>query len=423
MTDPDAQRQSLPFLDPRPATIAAVTDRRPELERRLERYGGKRPRARSSPRPASSPRTRRLPAPVAPAIALLPLRLFLAITFIYAGVQKLSDPGFLHPGAPSYIGTLLHDYATGTPGGFVLRAFALPHPALAGVGVAFVEIAVGLLVGVGLVTRGAALVGLALNLLLFLTASWKTYPYFMGADIVFVFGWVPLVLAGTAGQPALEHVLARRVRAAAAPVRPRPGSPPRRRRSGSPARPAAGRDPVVTRRTLVLQALGGTALATAVIAGLASLAKGSYRGGATATAMLKGHPAPAKRAAAAPQTSSSTARHRRKSRARRARPPQGAVRLGAASQLASGSAALYRDPGDGQPDILIRQADGSLDAFSAICTHAGCQVEYQTGAIVCPCHGSVFNARTGSVEQGPAVTPLPRRRVLQQAGEIYALRS
>ena len=49
----------------------------------------------------------RLPAPASlePGAALLPLRLFLGVTFVYAGVQKLSDPGFLHPGAPTYIGT------------------------------------------------------------------------------------------------------------------------------------------------------------------------------------------------------------------------------------------------------------------------------------------------------------------------------
>jgi hypothetical protein len=33
--------------------------------------------------------------------ALFPLRLFLGVTFVYGGVQKLSDPGFLHPGAPT----------------------------------------------------------------------------------------------------------------------------------------------------------------------------------------------------------------------------------------------------------------------------------------------------------------------------------
>ena len=50
----------------------------------------------------------------------------------------------------------------------------------------------GLLVLAGLFTRAAAAVGLGLNLVLFLTASWKTSPYFLGPDIVFVFAWLPV---------------------------------------------------------------------------------------------------------------------------------------------------------------------------------------------------------------------------------------
>src|SRR5690348_11742337 len=111
----------------------------------------------------------RLPK-LSPSLALFPLRLFLGGTFVYAGIQKLSDPGFLHPGAPTYIGTQLHGFANGTPGGFILETFALPHPAVAGVGVAITEIAIGLLTLAGFYTQAAAAGGLALNFLLFLTA-------------------------------------------------------------------------------------------------------------------------------------------------------------------------------------------------------------------------------------------------------------
>src|SRR6476660_6382595 len=144
-----------------------------------------------------------------PAMALFPLRLFLGGTFVYAGIQKMSDPGFLHAGASTYIGTQLQDFATGAPGGFLLRTFALPHPELAGIGVAIAEITIGLLVTAGLFTRVAAAVGMCLNLILFLTASWHTSPYFLGPDLVFAFAWLPLVLAGASGQPALDNVIGR----------------------------------------------------------------------------------------------------------------------------------------------------------------------------------------------------------------------
>jgi thiosulfate dehydrogenase [quinone] large subunit len=301
-----------------------------------------------------------------PGLALLPLRLFLGVTFVYGGIQKLADPGFFHPGAPTYIGTQLHDFASGTPGGFVLRALALPHAQLAGAGVALAEIAIGLLVLSGLLTRWAALAGLGLNLLLFLTASWKTYPYFLGSDIVFVFAWLPFVLAGATGQPALDHVLRRRARS---------------------DDPAGGGDGA-TRRELLGGALGATAVAALGIAGLATLTRGG------------GRPAP-----------------------KRGSGPGGAVAIAAAGALAPGHAVSYTDPADGQPDLLIRQPDGNLTAMSAVCTHAGCKVGYADGAVRCPCHGSVFNAQTGAVVQGPAPTALPLRKVVERGGKVYAVES
>jgi thiosulfate dehydrogenase (quinone) large subunit len=357
----------------------------------------------------SVPTSRRAPgratsraAPLPPALALLPLRLFLGVTFTYAGIQKLGDPGFLHKGAPTYIGTQLHAFANGTPGGFILRAFAIPAPQLAGVGVALVEIAVGLLVLCGLVTRAAAAVGLALNLLLFLTNSWKTSPYFLGSDVVFVFAWLPFVLAGAAGQPALDNALdalaARRERAIG-------------RASGI----ARGHDRAVTRRTVVLQALGVTGGATLVLGAVAALLKGSYHPTARALGRSSSSPHPAAPHPAAPP--------KQQPHPAAASVPRGAVRLGASSQLPAGQAATYNDPGDQQPDIVIRQSNGRLAAFSAICTHAGCTVGYEGGQIVCPCHGGTYDASTGAVVSGPPPSGLTPRHVIESGGSIYAVPS
>lgn len=354
---------------------------------------------------------------VGPALALFPLRIFLGITFVYAGIQKLSDPGFLHPGAPTYIGTQLSAFAHGTPGGFLLRVFALPHPKLAGVGVAFAEIVIGLLALGGLLTRAAAAAGLVLNLVLFLTNSWNTSPYFLGSDIVFVFAWLPFVLTGASGQPAIDNSLdrlavagERRLARAAGP-----GSSPGRRAP-------EGADPALTRQALIARALGATGVLSLALSAISTLAKGSYRSGATNLAAPKSaSAATSTRAASSPSGANGQA----------TRPttgggtlPPGAVRIGASTQLPRNQGALYTDPSDQQPDIIIRQSDGSLNAFSAICTHAGCQVGYQGGGqIVCPCHGGAYNASTGAVEGGPPPAPLPPRRVLERGGSIYAIRS
>jgi thiosulfate dehydrogenase [quinone] large subunit len=340
---------------------------------------------------------------MSPAMALLPLRIFLGGTFVYAGIQKLSDPGFLHPGASTYIGTQLHGFANGTPGGFLLKTFAIPHAELAGIGVALLEIAVGVLVLAGLFTRAAAAVGLGLNLVLFLTASWKTSPYFLGPDIVFVFAWLPFVLAGADGQPALSHVIDTRT---AGRLRPR-------RQIVAGDRSGAGAP--VTRRRLIGQALGAAGAATLGLAGIAELAKGTYHGphrllgakraGGAAPAHHAGSPARQAKAARAPKV------------------PAGAVRLGPAGNLPPGQGATYSDPSDGSPDLVIRQADGKLTALSAVCTHAGCTVGYQAGQIVCPCHGATYDSRTGAVTGGPAPQGLSPKRVVERGGQIYAIPS
>jgi thiosulfate dehydrogenase [quinone] large subunit len=336
----------------------------------------------------------RAPRPLEPGAALLPLRLFLGITFVYAGIQKLSDPGFLHAGAPTYIGTQLHGFAHGTPGGFLLRAFALPQPKLAGVGVALLEIAVGLLVTAGLLTRAAAAVGLGLNFVLFLTNSWHSYPYFLGSDIVFVFAWLPLVLTGASGQPALDSGLDRLRGSSRLRFSPGPGQS------------------LLSRREVLTRALGAAGVATVAVGGVASLAKGSYRssrrtaalggaGGTAGSAPPRPHPTPKVQ----PKPSL----------------PHGAVRLGPSRRLPRNQGATYRDPADGRPDIVVRDAGGGLHAFSAVCTHAGCTVGYEGNQIVCPCHGGTYDPKTGAVTSGPPPTGLAARKVVESGGDIYAV--
>ncbi len=362
--------------------------------------------------------------PIDPGLALLPLRLFLGFTFAYAGIQKLSDPGFLHQGAPTYIGTQLQGFANGTPGGFILHTFALPHPELAGVGVAIVEITIGLLTIAGLLTRVVAAAGLGLSLLLFLTASWHTTPYFLGPDIVFTFAWLPFVLTGASGQPALDNLLERPspelVRTATLGAALAPASPER--------------ESVLTRRGLLAE-VGVLALAAA---GIASLLKGSYHappavasttssnsggGGGNGSGGTSGSGATSGSGGGNAGASSSPGSGASSSSGAGSSLPANAVELASSSRLPDGQGATYTDPGDGGTDIIIRSADGSLTAFSAVCTHAGCTVGYQSGEIVCPCHGATYDPTTGSVTGGPAPQGLAPKTVLEHDGKIYAVPS
>jgi Rieske Fe-S protein len=74
----------------------------------------------------------------------------------------------------------------------------------------------------------------------------------------------------------------------------------------------------------------------------------------------------------------------------------------------------------GREVVVTRSHDGTIHAFSAICTHRGCTVrDVENGTINCPCHGSQFNAETGAVVHGPAVRPLPKVSVVVRKGSVY----
>ena len=77
-----------------------------------------------------------------------------------------------------------------------------------------------------------------------------------------------------------------------------------------------------------------------------------------------------------------------------------------------GSVANFSLP-TGEPAILFRTKTGVF-AYSAICTHQGCTVEYSTGtkALICPCHGTQYDPfASAKVLVGPAQIPLPSVKV------------
>ena len=66
------------------------------------------------------------------------------------------------------------------------------------------------------------------------------------------------------------------------------------------------------------------------------------------------------------------------------------------------------DPAEMTDEIKARAANGVV-AYSAVCTHQGCDVTEFVGAekvLMCFCHFSKFNPADGTVAKGPAAKPL-----------------
>ena len=78
-------------------------------------------------------------------------------------------------------------------------------------------------------------------------------------------------------------------------------------------------------------------------------------------------------------------------------------------------------PVDNKPVIVVNTSAGGVKAFSAICTHLGCVVGWDTKKTVIrsPCHDGLFNPVTGAVVGGPPPRPLPGYEVTLKDGKVY----
>lgn len=357
-----------------------------------------------------------------PSWVLAPLRLFFGVTFVYAGIQKLTDPQYFRRTAPGYIGKQILAFAHGTPlHGFLLHV-AEPHAIAFGVVVAIGEIAIGVGTLTGLLLRPAAVFGALLSFVFFLSASWRVYPYFYGADIVFLFGWITLILARPAacGWPALDvyavpWMRARiprnwvsrfdRVSAVILGVGDEPtvetatpAAPQGRHARAITASPARGGGRATTTHSRVSPSrrtasrrefLRGAAAGGVGMLALAWLWSVTHRGPPTATPATSGSGATATDA-----TAGATA-------------PAGAIAQ--VSQVATNGSATFTIPSNGDPGVLVHLANGQFVAFDASCTHQGCPVSYDPSSqlLLCPCHGAAFDPNhSAAVVQGPADTPL-----------------
>ena len=77
-----------------------------------------------------------------------------------------------------------------------------------------------------------------------------------------------------------------------------------------------------------------------------------------------------------------------------------------------------------KPGILVHTATGELKAFSAVCTHLECIVQYksETKQLWCACHNGQYNLEGKNIG-GPPPRPLEEYTVNNRNGEIVVTKS
>ena len=274
------------------------------------------------------------------------LRLWLGITWVYAGWYKATDPQFLTPNTSGYIGTQLANYQLNSPISFLLRHM-VEHAGIVGLFVMLSEFAIGFATLSGFMLVYASLGGLLMSATLWLSASWTVKPYFLGSDTAYMVMWA--VLLGSIFKNSRKLKL-----------------------------------PNFTDRREVIS--------------LASIAGLSILGVVIGKAFTR-------KAQSNLQSQSSSS---------------SSQAIAKVSDISIGKAIHIKDA-QGAPGYIFRTKAGVF-AYSAICTHQGCTVNFNSdnSHFQCPCHGAEFDPANGAkVLAGPAPSPLTKIKISVQGNNIF----
>jgi thiosulfate dehydrogenase (quinone) large subunit len=397
-------------------------------------------------------------------LILLPLRLFLGVTFVYAGIQKLTDPQFFNPSAAGFIGKQIMAFALRSPIHSFLIHLVLPHAVFFGALVAFGEIAIGIGTLLGFLFRPAAFFGILLSLMFFLSATWRVYPYFYGSDIVFVFAWLTLLLAGPRGSglPSIDALLVPRLHKDVSPEwRGKLGSVLNFVLGvGAGEERKEGIQPEVMSSQAINRTPGQAAAYNSKVSGYPQgvpqhIMSGQGRQGNAygisqqqKQVNYKGRNAAIRRsqqsrrnflwgmlagglgmlgitvagkafhifpfggddnASINQQNSAPGSNLQSNAGSGTATTAVGSTEIAQVSAVQPNSAVTFTIPSNGDPGVLVHLSNGKFVAFDATCTHAGCPVQYDPSSqhLLCPCHGAEFDpSNAAAVVQGPTNTPL-----------------
>ena len=107
--------------------------------------------------------------------------------------------------------------------------------------------------------------------------------------------------------------------------------------------------------------------------------------------------------------------------------PQLGALLAKSSAIKVGQTQVYtgKQPSGQTLEVILTRTKKGLVALDGTCTHQGCTVGLKGAQLICPCHGSIFQAATGTVVLGPngspknSIQPLNRYTITEKSGNIY----
>ena len=269
------------------------------------------------------------------------MRLWLGVTWIYAGWDKASDPGYLTSGSPTFIGTQLSAFATNSPVGFALNSVS-ENATQIGILVMLAEFAIGAATLLWIAPTWAAFGGFVMSLGLWLSSTWQVQPYFLASNSAYTILWLTyfLFLYGS-------------------------------RRNSKVA--------IDRRGFLRVSTVAAFAVAAAVVGKIF------------------------------PKTAVSTSTG--ESSASEKIIEDASLEIGATHNFESKA---------GTPAVIFRTKSGVF-AYSAVCTHEGCTVQFNSASknLQCACHGAVFDPfDDAKVVTGPTNQPLAKIKVATEGSWI-----
>ena len=141
--------------------------------------------------------------------AIRVLRAWLSITWIYAGWDKATDPGFLTKGATGFIGDQLAGYSTNSPISWLFSN--LSEQAIAvGLFVIFSEFAIGIATLLWIAPTSAAFGGFLTSIILWLASTFYVSPFFLASNTAYAILWLVYFLTLVGNRRTVDIALDRR---------------------------------------------------------------------------------------------------------------------------------------------------------------------------------------------------------------------